>query len=280
MTFDEIWPLVKDRTLLHRHKARMLYDLVTLRPADTDVAECGVFRGGMTAMMAMQIEEGLTAHGFESFEGLPIERAPAESCYYAAGALETTYDDTMEFLSRLPGWTRSQIVRGRFEDTLPSFELPLGLVHVDCDVYSSAKTCVDHLYDNLVEGGIMVFDDFHDLGGGVALAVAEHVRQTHEVIYAGPIEQAFVVKGRTWSDLDNHPGAHWLDQREPLWDPDGDVLLNVSAVTGSREYLQDLSSGAALPDLPGRSLAEARKYALRLLAMIKWHERVLAKGRP
>jgi hypothetical protein len=33
-------------------------------------------------------------------------------------------------------------------------------VHLDCDIYESYKTCLDSLYDQVVPGGVILFDEY------------------------------------------------------------------------------------------------------------------------
>jgi len=59
---------------------------------------------------------------------------------------------------------RAVLHEGWFADTAPGFaaalQAPLALVHVDCDLYSSARDCLDAVGGRLVEGSVVVFDDF------------------------------------------------------------------------------------------------------------------------
>ncbi len=38
-------------------------------------------------------------------------------------------------------------------------------MHVDCDLYSSAKTAFDHLGGRLVKGSVVVFDEYFNYPG-------------------------------------------------------------------------------------------------------------------
>ena len=275
-SFEKLWPRVEPHTLLGRHKARSLHELVASVPPHLDVAECGVFRGGMTLMMALQSAER-RVWAFDSFEGLPSERIPAETCYYQPGALRAEESCVQRLLAEHGVAERVLIRRGLFESTLDSPEIPtLGLAHVDCDVYSSARTCIERLYGRLVPDGIMVFDDYFDLGGGVSAAVNEHLLRTGEILYAGPVEQAFIVKGRMpsddpeeyvgWRPRMDHPincSVSFFGNTETIW-PDK-VVLDVSAIIRDQQYLSDLATGAAVPDLPGGSLSKAKEHAESLL---------------
>ena len=63
----------------------------------------------------------------------------------------------------------AQIVVGLFADTLPAFDFsaigPIGLVHLDADLYSSTKIALEHVGPFLRPGCYMVFDEFHSYKG-------------------------------------------------------------------------------------------------------------------
>ncbi len=94
-----------------------------------------------------------TIHGFDSFEGLP----EAWSGYsLAKGAFRR---------SDLPSVPENvQLHVGWFADTLPEFvgshPEPVAFVHVDSDLYSSAKTVLDGLSGLIRAGTVIVFNEY------------------------------------------------------------------------------------------------------------------------
>jgi Macrocin-O-methyltransferase (TylF) len=86
--------------------------------------------------------------GFDSFEGLPEDFGP-----YPAGSFAC---DIPAGLSLVSGW---------FAHTLPTFDFnalaPIGLVHIDCDLYSSTATVLDHVGPHLRADCYLVFDEWH-----------------------------------------------------------------------------------------------------------------------
>jgi hypothetical protein len=130
----------------------------------------------------------------------------------------------------------------------------------------------------------MVFDDYWDLGGGVMTAVNDHIHATGELLYAGPIEQAIIVKGRKVRD--NPEAGNW-------WRPEGTPkrirmtddpirwpwgrTVDITLLANNPTYIRDLNSGHALPDFPGKNLANARRLAERILRICDYHERVLGE---
>ena len=53
-------------------------------------------------------------------------------------------------------------------ETLPQFKkqvlksTPIAFLHIDCDIYASAKEIFDQFVDNIVSGTVIVFDEFYD----------------------------------------------------------------------------------------------------------------------
>jgi hypothetical protein len=277
--FQCLWPLVEQHTLLHRYKARMLHTLVeATMNLGAAVAECGVFRGGMTLMMAKQLAgTSRKVLAFDSFAGLPPWRSYWETAYYQTGALCADEHKVRKLFKDNHVDGLIDLRPGLFEETLAGGKdiPPLGLVHIDGDVYSSVKTCIERLYDKIVPGGIMVIDDYNDLGGGAEQAVTEHLDRTDELLYIGPIEQVFIVKGRMRSD-DARVYVGWKPVKS-------DKLRAISGkdysvVVRDAEYLRDLNSGEAVPDLPGHSLEELEKLGRRMLKVWGHHREVLLKS--
>lgn len=106
--------------------------------------------GGYTLRM---IAARMPVIGFDSFEGLPEDWRPG----FEAGT----------FASTPPKVDNTELMIGLFADTLPGFSWPddMTLVHIDCDLYSSTKTVLDHIGPALQPGTYIVFDEWHGYDG-------------------------------------------------------------------------------------------------------------------
>jgi len=113
--------------------------------------EFGVGTGKSLRSLQRLIGPGTALYGFDSFLGLPEawEGFPVGS--FATGT----------FRPKINGVT---LVEGLFEDTVPRFaeEHPyyVSFMHFDCDLYSSTKTVLEAFSDQVVDGTVMVFDDY------------------------------------------------------------------------------------------------------------------------
>ena len=117
-----------------------------------EAAEFGVATGTTLALIAQH----MFVTGFDSFDGLPEDWRAG----FPAGRFRCTPPGPVP---------NSALVIGLFADTLPvwvpTVEHPLGLVHVDCDLYSSTVTVLDSVYPLLDAGTVIVFDEFHGYDG-------------------------------------------------------------------------------------------------------------------
>jgi hypothetical protein len=89
--------------------------------------------------------------GFDWFQGLPSNWRPG----YPAGM----------FACEVPRVDGVEIIQGLFEESLPRFEFsPVALVHIDCDLYLSARTALRYVGPHLVAGAVIMFDELETEG--------------------------------------------------------------------------------------------------------------------
>lgn len=114
--------------------------------------EFGVFEGTTVNFIAPLIYPE-KIHGFDSFEGLPDDWRPG----FPKGLFN------ME--ARLPQVRDNVILhQGLFDQTLPEFiareDGQFAFIHVDCDIFASAKTIFDLAGPRITQGTVIVFDEF------------------------------------------------------------------------------------------------------------------------
>jgi len=95
-------------------------------------------------------------YGFDNFAGLPETWRTG----FGAGS----------FRREVPAVNGNvELVVGLFDDTLGDFldrhDGPVSLLHVDCDLYSGAKTIFDELAPRIVPGTVIVFDEYFNYPG-------------------------------------------------------------------------------------------------------------------
>jgi hypothetical protein len=100
-----------------------------------------------------------TVWGFDSFEGLPEDwTSRMRRGFFARSSLPRVKSN-------------ARLVVGLFDQTLPSFvrdhqqDLPILLLHMDADLYSSTVTVLDSLKKNIVPGTMIIFDEYINYPG-------------------------------------------------------------------------------------------------------------------
>ena len=120
--------------------------------------EFGVYKGDSINCLAA-LHPNVTWHGFDSFVGLP------ETWTLGAKAGAFSVEGEMPAIRE-----NVRLIKGFFEDTLPDFVAKrsgqkIGVLHVDCDLYSSTKTVLANVKDMLVPGSIIIFDELINYHG-------------------------------------------------------------------------------------------------------------------
>lgn len=164
------------------------------------IVECGVARGGSSAMMALISEKynGDRSYWlFDTFEGLPPpsekdnhvdgrymskdKRASIVSEGYCLGTIDEVEALLFNKL-KLPK-EKFSLIKGLFQDTLVKQKDKIGdiaVLRLDGDWYDSTMCCLENLWDNLVAGGIVIMDDY--------VSVPSCKKATHDFLDARGIE--------------------------------------------------------------------------------------------
>jgi hypothetical protein len=125
------------------------------------VLEFGVYKG-RTIKHMQSLWEDSPIYGFDSFEGLPEAWEIGEVTYKAGH-----FHAASEALNELQMLKNVTVYPGFFSDTLPKYMQDHGsetieFLHIDSDLYSSAKEILYTLNTNIVPGTIIRFDELCD----------------------------------------------------------------------------------------------------------------------
>lgn len=147
--------------VLRRHE---LWSLVgqSGKLAPGNYVEVGVWRGGTGLLIADALKHfGLQGEVYlaDTFTG--VVAAGEHDSLYVGGEHADTSEELVRNLLTSNGHANVRILKGMFpDDTADQVAGPIRLLHVDVDVYQSAKGVVEWGYDRVVPGGIIVFDDY------------------------------------------------------------------------------------------------------------------------
>ncbi len=205
---EAIMARVRPRTMTGREK---LYGLISaaryvnLHNVPGDIVECGVWRGGSMQAAALALaasgDTSRQLHLFDTFEGMtePSELDVRYDGATAAALLEAgtrtqriwaiaDLEDVQAGMAEVD-YPQDHIHyhRGRVEETVPG-EAPgqIAILRLDTDWYESTRHELEHLYDRLSPGGVLIIDDYAYFQGS-KIATDEFLERTKERLLMIPI---------------------------------------------------------------------------------------------
>jgi hypothetical protein len=185
----------------------------TTREVPGAFVECGVWRGGSVLAMVLTLQElGVSdrdIHLYDTFEGM-TEPTEYDVNRYEPPALQTWHDAQQNDQRAWPEFfgthlfneeavrtlilgtgypsERVNFCRGKVEDTLPR-EAPadVAMLRLDTDWYESTRHELVHLFPRLVNGGVLVIDDYGHWEGA-RRAVDEYFATEHPPLLLSRID--------------------------------------------------------------------------------------------
>jgi hypothetical protein len=129
--------------------------------------ECGVAKGG-TLVMMKRVASNNHVWGFDSFQGLPPLTPEDEHSGQQHVGLNCCEGEGKEgviksFNLMNTNMSDVHVVEGYFEDSLPIYKSQIGeiaVLRLDADWYKGTRFCLDQLYDQVVDGGYIIIDDY------------------------------------------------------------------------------------------------------------------------
>ncbi len=146
--------------------AKSLLEQLRDRGIAGDIVEFGVFEGHWLERL-VEMSETIDARrevwGFDSFEGLPDTSARHDLACFTKGQFAAGFDAVCQRLD-VANRAHVHLVQGWFCDTLGAPAAAavrrIAYARIDCDLYQPTVECLEFLSDRLVDGAILVFDDW------------------------------------------------------------------------------------------------------------------------
>jgi Macrocin-O-methyltransferase (TylF) len=133
----------------------MLEDGLQRRTKGGLVLEFGVYKADTLNLIASLAPEA-KIFGFDSFQGLPEDWRPG----FKKGMFSTSPPLVPKNVT---------LIIGLFEKTIPEFFRthadPISFIHIDCDLYSSTRTVLQHCNLGIGKGTIIIFDEYFNYPG-------------------------------------------------------------------------------------------------------------------
>lgn len=152
------------------------------------IVECGVFKGSSLIRFATfrQLLSNPSAKkiiGFDVFGEFPEtafdgDKKWREKFITDSGEQGIGKAQLMEVLQHKGVAQNVELVQGDVCQTLPDYvlahpELRISLLNIDVDVYEPTAAALQHLYDRVVLGGVIILDDYANVFPGANKAVEE-----------------------------------------------------------------------------------------------------------
>lgn len=177
LRYKEIFQIISPYTMMGGARLENIYEQTASlcrRGIAGHFVECGVAAGGSSALLAAVIkdygQQSRRVFAFDTFEGMPApsvedthKGVQAQETGWGAGTCSAPQKSLLEVGEKLEVVHLITPVKGLFAETLPQWvDLigPIAFLHVDGDWYSSTKDVLDKLFDSVVSGGVIQFDDY------------------------------------------------------------------------------------------------------------------------
>jgi hypothetical protein len=127
-----------------------------------DFVELGVYKGHTTKFLAEYLGfDGWSKRWwlYDTFDGVPADQQdPGRNITAASYGLAFSYEEVRD---RFAPWSNITVTKGRVPEVLAEVcPDAVAFMHIDLNNATAEVAALDALYDKLVPGGVIVFDDF------------------------------------------------------------------------------------------------------------------------
>jgi len=154
-----------------------IYKKITDLPGD--ILEFGVYKGTSFVRLAafrdlLEYSDSRKIVGFDAFGKFPDDlKLDSDKKFVdnfeGAGGFGISKEELQMHLKNKKT-SNFELIEGDINKTLPEFiknnpSLKIALLHIDVDVYEPTKVILEHLWDKVVKGGILMLDDYGTVAG-------------------------------------------------------------------------------------------------------------------
>jgi len=137
------------------------------------IADCGVFRGASLVAIGIYLRQNgieKTIYGFDSFAGFDesinfdMGLSGVHEKEKVLGGFSNTSIELVLAKVRAFKLNKIRLVPGYFKDAFPKVpaDVQFCFAHLDVNLYTSYKECMEFCYPRLVKGGIILLDEYND----------------------------------------------------------------------------------------------------------------------
>lgn len=167
--FQDTFKAIQKHTLVDKYRCYELWTLVEqTQKIGGSIIEIGVWRGGTGALIARKAKLcGITEPVYlcDTFTGV-VKASPKDHAYRGGEHSNTSRQIVETLIFENLKLDNVKILEGIFPDQTAQIieQKSFGFCHIDVDVYQSAKDIIDWIWDKMVVGGIVVYDDYGFMG--------------------------------------------------------------------------------------------------------------------
>lgn len=168
VAFQKVFRRIQGYTFVDEYRCYELWSLVaeSAKLEAGALLEVGVWRGGTGGLIAARAQQmGIREPVYlcDTFAGV-VKAGPFDQTFYRGGEhADTSAATVRHLLTRILGLDNFLILQGIFPDETSS-QIPdsvcFRFAHIDVDTYQSARDATEWLWERLVPGGMIVFDDY------------------------------------------------------------------------------------------------------------------------
>jgi hypothetical protein len=163
-----------NKMLAHYELYKMILDL------PGHIFELGVYKGASLVRLAtfrdaLENDFSRKIVGFDAFGGFPTKKLELKEDFHFVKKFEDLGGDGLKkdeisSILKSKGFENFELVEGNVFDTLPVYleknpETRISFLHLDMDVKEPTDFALEKLYERVVPGGLIVFDDYNSVAG-------------------------------------------------------------------------------------------------------------------
>ena len=146
LSFLDIYKKIEHATMLDFDRAYIIFQAAqTTKSLDGSSAECGVYKGGSSALIA-SVNPGRKHYALDTFEGFPD--VISEIDVHKKGGFSDTSLSAVEKL--FSGYPNVIMKKGAFSESFNAIhQETFSFVHIDADLYASTLECCEFFYERM-----------------------------------------------------------------------------------------------------------------------------------
>jgi len=186
LEFIECYSKIRGHTLVDEYRCYELWSLVQqVGNLGGCILEVGVWRGGTGALLASAAkpwEHDHKTYLADTFQG--VVKAGKNDTRYQGAEHDDTSQQVVEDLVQSLALNNVEILTGIFPDeTAQSVEGGIALLHCDVDVYQSTKDIVEWALPKMIDGGVIIFDDYGFYGCEGIIRYANELKVRNDLFF-------------------------------------------------------------------------------------------------